>query len=230
VTEAEWLGATKPMPMLKFMCGKARERAFKFFTYYCCRLAWPTMADGRSRRAVETAEQFMVGMATDEQLAEARREAEAACDEAYSAESARPREACSMEKYSESLGAAIAVRAIVHGYTQNVIAKVRAALAFHGEVRDSARSESLFIDLSTAIRDLFGNPFRPATLDPDWRTSTVLALARGIYAERAFDRLPILADALQDAGCDNEEMLSHCRGPGPHARGCWVVDLVLGKA
>jgi hypothetical protein len=68
------------------------------------------------------------------------------------------------------------------------------------------------------------------TLDPNWRTSTVLALAQGIYDERAFDRLPILADALEDAGCDNEEMLAHCRGAGPHARGCWVVDLVLGKA
>jgi hypothetical protein len=83
---------------------------------------------------------------------------------------------------------------------------------------------------SRLVRCILGNPFRPATLDPNWKTSTVLALARGIYDERAFDRLPILADALQDAGCDNEEMLSHCRGDGPHARGCWVVDLVLGKA
>jgi hypothetical protein len=80
------------------------------------------------------------------------------------------------------------------------------------------------------LRCIVGNPFRPTSLDPNWRTTTVLALAQGIYDDRAFDRLPILADALQDAGCDNEEMLAHCRGPGPHARGCWVVDLVLGKA
>jgi hypothetical protein len=66
------------------------------------------------------------------------------------------------------------------------------------------------------------------TFDPSWRTSDVVALARGIRAEDAFDRLPILADALQDAGCDNEDILNHCRGPGPHARGCWVVDGVLG--
>jgi hypothetical protein len=68
------------------------------------------------------------------------------------------------------------------------------------------------------------------TLDPSWRTSTVVALAEGIYADRAFDRLPILADALQDAGCGNEDMLAHCRSDGPHARGCWVVDLILGKS
>jgi hypothetical protein len=80
------------------------------------------------------------------------------------------------------------------------------------------------------LRDIFGNPFRPAALDPAWRTGTVLALARGIYEDRAFDRMPILADALQDAGCTDEDVLGHCRGPGPHVRGCWVVDLVLGKS
>ena len=79
------------------------------------------------------------------------------------------------------------------------------------------------------IREMFGNPFRPVSLDPAWLTSTVVALAQGIYEERAFDRMPILADALQDAGCDNDDVLSHCRGNGPHVRGCWVVDLILGK-
>jgi hypothetical protein len=67
----------------------------------------------------------------------------------------------------------------------------------------------------------------PSALDRRWRTSTVLALAEGVYAERAFDRLPILADALRDAGCEDEQILDHCRGPGPHVRGCWVIDLLL---
>ena len=80
------------------------------------------------------------------------------------------------------------------------------------------------------LRDIFGNPFRPVSLDSAWLTSDVLALARGIYDERAFDRMPILADALQDAGCDNDAILTHCRGSEPHVRGCWVVDLLLGKA
>jgi hypothetical protein len=79
------------------------------------------------------------------------------------------------------------------------------------------------------LRDIFGNPFRPVTILPEWRTSTVLTLATGIYDERAFDRMPILADALGDAGCDNEEILQHCRRPGPHTRGCFAVDLILGK-
>lgn len=79
------------------------------------------------------------------------------------------------------------------------------------------------------LRDIFGNPFRPVVFDPRWRTETTVALAAGIDAERAFDRLPILADALEDAGCDHADILHHCRGPGPHVRGCWVVELVLGK-
>jgi hypothetical protein len=79
------------------------------------------------------------------------------------------------------------------------------------------------------LRDIFGNPFRPVTLGPAWLTPTVVALAEGIYQERAFDQMPILADALQDAGCENEDVLNHCRSDGPHVRGCWAVDLLLGK-
>ncbi|WP_439625559.1 hypothetical protein [Gemmata sp.] len=66
-------------------------------------------------------------------------------------------------------------------------------------------------------------------MDAAWLTSDVLALATGIYEKRAFDLMPILADALQDAGCNSDDILNHCRGPGPHVRGCWVVDSVLGK-
>ena len=79
------------------------------------------------------------------------------------------------------------------------------------------------------FRDVFGNPFRPVTLDPSWLTPSVRLLAEDIYADRAFDRLPILSDALQDAGCENDDILSHCLGGGPHVLGCWVVDLVLNK-
>jgi hypothetical protein len=80
------------------------------------------------------------------------------------------------------------------------------------------------------VRDIFGNPFRPVALDPAWLTSTVVALAEGIYAERAFDRMPILADGLQDAGCDNPDVLNHCRdASATHVRGCWVIDLLTGR-
>jgi hypothetical protein len=80
------------------------------------------------------------------------------------------------------------------------------------------------------IRELFRNPCNPAVFNFRWRTADVLALAGGIDADQAFDRLPILADALTDAGCDSEDILAHCRSGGLHVRGCWAVDLILGKA
>ena len=86
--------------------------------------------------------------------------------------------------------------------------------------------------LPDLLRDVFGNPFRWTLLDPSWlawNDGTVHKIAQAIYDERAFDRLPILADALEDAGCDDADILRHCREPGEHVRGCWVIDLLLGK-
>jgi hypothetical protein len=104
---------------------------------------------------------------------------------------------------------------------------------------------------ASLLRELFGPfPFRTLSVNPAWRTHSVVALARGIYEKRAFDRLSILADALEEAGCANADILSHCRNvrqrelgrlfrgrrlahrdqPGEHVRGCWVVDLLLGKS
>jgi hypothetical protein len=81
------------------------------------------------------------------------------------------------------------------------------------------------------LRDILGNPFRPLPhLEPAWLTPTVVAIACRAYDTCDFAALPVLADALEDAGCDDEKMLSHCRGPGPHVRGCWVIDLLLGKS
>jgi hypothetical protein len=83
--------------------------------------------------------------------------------------------------------------------------------------------------LAGLVRDIFGNPFRLIAFAPAWRTDTAVALARQMYESREFGAMPILADALQDADCRDEAILAHCRGEGPHVRGCWVVDLVLGK-
>jgi hypothetical protein len=84
------------------------------------------------------------------------------------------------------------------------------------------------------VRDIFGNPFRPQpVIDPGWlawKDGTIPKMARAIYEEQRFDGMPILADALEEAGCHHEDILSHCRGLGPHVRGCWVLDLILGKS
>jgi hypothetical protein len=105
-----------------------------------------------------------------------------------------------------------------------------AVAARHGdytaEFHDSERE--LFPQLAL-LHDIVGHPFRPETMDPNWLTSTVVAIAGRMYQGRDFSAMPILADALQDADCDNHIILDHCRGDGPHVRGCWVVDRILGK-
>jgi hypothetical protein len=85
-------------------------------------------------------------------------------------------------------------------------------------------------ELAHALRCIAGNPFRSVAFSPEWRTDTAVALAQQMYESRDFNAMPILADALQDAGCDSEDILSHCRDEGLHVRGCWVIDAVLGKA
>ncbi len=102
----------------------------------------------------------------------------------------------------------------------------------HFEEQHRQRSllrERIGREFGIQFRDVAGNPFRPVAADPAWLTPKVVAIATAIYADCAFDRMPILADALEEAGCGNADVLLHCRGAGPHVRGCWVVDLLLGK-
>ena len=110
------------------------------------------------------------------------------------------------------------------------------AAGFGAIVDDSQNGRSLPAQaaerkhLASVLRCVTGNPFRPIAFDSRWRTGTTLSLTRQMYESRDFSAMPILADALQDAGCDNSDILNHCRdASAPHVRGCWVVDLVLEK-
>jgi len=100
-----------------------------------------------------------------------------------------------------------------------------AEFPYHG----SSRQVEQIAQQTALLRDIFGNPFRIPHLESRRRTSDVVALARAIYDEKVFERMPILADALMDAGCEDEAIVGHCRGENSHVRGCWVLDLVLGK-
>ena len=101
------------------------------------------------------------------------------------------------------------------------------------EAAEYSIADSYLVDrqgeLAGLLREIAGNPFRDPSASA-WRTPDVLALARAIYEERRFEDLPVLADALEDAGCADEQVLSHCRAGGEHARGCWPLDLLLGRA
>ena len=119
---------------------------------------------------------------------------------------------------------------------QDVAQNAAEAMSLHpiyakGDIGDARVNERA--TQSCLLHDIFDNPFRLAAIDPAilcWNDGTLVKIARAIYEERAFDRLPILADALEEAGCENENMLAHLRGVGPHVRGCWPLDLILEKS
>jgi hypothetical protein len=121
----------------------------------------------------------------------------------------------------------IALGTVARGYISQAAESCAFALAKQTHPPQPSQEEMRI--QAAMIRDIVGNPFRPVAFQPQWRTDTVVALARQIDASRDFSAVPILADALQDAGCDNADILTHCRAPVLHVRGCWVVDLVLGN-
>lgn len=108
--------------------------------------------------------------------------------------------------------------------------RVSAAGPPEPHVRDVLRAnhrDADLADLADLVRCVFGSPYRRAEFAAGWRTEAVVGIATAIYADRVFGNLPVLADALEDAGCADAAILDHCRHPGPHARGCWVVDAIL---
>ena len=239
MTEQEWLNCTDPKPMLDFLRGKASNRKLRLFACGCCRPGWRSISEV-FQEAIRVAENHADGRATDVELGAAVRSAHrvrrkrnflerAVYDAARSAGDAlgvahNVARAFAFEAAPNPSPTHIS-RVVDDQFVMEEVPPNAARLAWNTAYASFLRLESSF------LRDIFGSlPFCPLLLDPTWRTPTVVELAQAIYDNRAFDRMPELADALQAAGCDNDEILSHCRGPGLHVRGCWVVDLVLGKA
>jgi hypothetical protein len=250
MTEADWLACTDPKGMVEFVDEKASDRKKRLFAAACCRRIWSMMTDHRSQMAVEVAERFADGLAN-------RSEWEAAIEAALSAREDNLEAA--WELFDEVLGAnpqadlpgnhALAAAVICvtdkeHRLATGIDEAYRKATRRPGRVfkgKTTWMPDTEYIpeegrDNSDLIRELFGNPFRPVTLDAAWQTPTVLALATAAYDNRILPagtlepaRLNVLADALEEAGCDNADILNHCRQPGEHVRGCWVLDLILGK-
>jgi hypothetical protein len=207
VTEADWLGGGDLVALVKHLRGRASERKLRLFACACCRRLWHLLGDARSRAAVEMAERYADGLATEVELAAVHVEAGAAV----------PAQPASWSAASHAAYLAFVTAAAHAPYAARQVA---------GGVPWGAGARR------ELLREVIGNPFRPARLDPAWLcwdAGTVRRLALGIYEERAFERLPVLGDALEEAGCADETLLAHCRGGALHVRGCWLVDLLLGK-
>jgi hypothetical protein len=224
MTEAEWLACTNPQKMLEFLRGKAGDRKLRLFAVACCRRIWHLFRDDNNRRAVEVSERLADGLATNTERRAAALAAGGGTGDAGGAA------ACAVgvpplhaaERASEVAASAFATASALPLLNNYEINPEWQRLA------DAERASQCNL-----LRDIFGTlAFLSVALDLSWLARddrTVPKLAQAIYEERAFDRLPILADALEEAGCMSAEILSHLRGPGPHVRGCWVVDLILGN-
>jgi hypothetical protein len=216
MNEAQWEKCTSPAKIITFLQHRGSDRRWRLFGCACCRRIWPLLTDERSRRAVEVSERFVDGLAGREELlssADAGRMAVLAL-----------RGTDFLASLGDPASVEAAVAAIRTGGGRSWINASQAV--GNNFARRELRAQCHL------LRDLFGSVFRSQRFNPAWLVSNdalVRRLAETIYAERAFDRLPILADALEDAGCDNADLLAHCRSGGEHVRGCWAVDLILGK-
>ena len=225
--EVEWLTCTNPETMLEFLRGKRSDRKLRLFAVACCHRILPLISDVRSRSEVEVAERFADGLASQMELEVGRAEARAAIPSRHPSKGVT----VGTKAWREAMVARAVTRAVwdtmqipvyaSYAARQTATVAEQHGLAWRGENWQS-----------NLLRDLFGNPFSPVTLDIAWlawKNGTIQKLALTIYDERGFQNLPILADALEEAGCTNADILAHCRQPGEHVRGCWVVDLILGK-
>ena len=218
MTEAEWLACENPARMLTFVGRQPRERKFRLFGVACCRRVWEMFPSDACRNAVEIAEQYADGAATTKELTQVEKRLR--------------RKVLDHKHRSGQRARSVAWRVTQNAYSPSIISLammelfgLSVAVAWGADARKKEGCRQ-----SASLRDVFGNPFRPVAFDAAWRTSTAVALATQMYDSRDFGAMPILADALQDAGCTSDDILDHCRDPKQtHVRGCWVVDLVLGK-
>jgi hypothetical protein len=213
MTEAEWHAEANWLLLhQRVRRRKGYARKVRLFTAACCRRVAHLFGDPRCDGAVSAAEQFADGLATGRQLAEAASAAHAAVTPGLPPDRGWARGAAwRAARLGDCWEGAVACEGA---------AAAAAGLAHSPE---EVRAQTVL------FRDVFGSPFRPVAFKKAWRTSTAVALASQMYDSRDFSAMPILADALQEAGCASDDILQHARGPGPHVRGCWVVDLVLGK-
>jgi hypothetical protein len=199
MNEAEWFRCMDPYAMLAFLRNRGKDRSLRLFACACLRRVWHLITEGGSAPPLAVAEWFAEGLASRDGLLVA------CCGPSPGA-------------LATLVDAGDAARNCA--WFASCTARKAGGLDFEGAYQ------------CCLLRDIIGNPFRKTTLSPswlDWNDRTVPRMAQALYDGRRFDEVPVLGDALEEAGCDDEDLLAHCRAAGAHVLGCWVVDLVLGK-
>jgi hypothetical protein len=246
MTEAEWLACTNPYEMLGFLRDELREpskRKLRLFICACCRRIWDVLPDEHSRMAVEMAEAYADLLIPPNVLVRAHEAATTAlyfetliADLQPGPWSNAPREAASQLMFSN-----LALEA-AEGAAQASATKTSRRERHDVRTRRRAWTTALIAEKraqSHLLREIFGNPYPQKNVEPEWlawKGGTVWRLAQEAHDGRSLPSgtldvatLAVLADALEEAGCTNADILDHCRQPGEHVRGCWVIDLLLGK-
>jgi hypothetical protein len=219
MTEGHWLTSSDAYSLLSYLGKGACSRRLRLFAVACFRYDWKSWTRRKEQVAVLTAEMMADGLASEEAIEKTRE---------------------NLAQLLEQLDEWGDLECIPHvpecllypdfGWRDAVvcIGQVIAQAQFGPEGFDGCEKE-VETELASLLRDVFGNPFHQVAFDPRCRTADVMGLARGIYDDRVFERLPMLGDALMDAGCDIDRLLAHLLATGTHVTGCWAVDLVLGR-
>jgi hypothetical protein len=224
MTEVEWQQCEDPKPMLEHLGDKISSRKLRLFACACCRSVWGLLAEEPIRRAVEAAESFADGK---EKLRNAHRDAQKVVNQLSSYVYAS-------SQYRAHAAARAAAETAGHSARRAVsMATYHAAESVSPSATDRDKEVAAQAGL---LRDIVPYASLPIDLDPVHRISLVMSLARAAYDERFVPsghldpvRLAVLADALEEGGCTNADILAHLRAPGPHVRGCWPVDLLLAR-
>lgn len=246
MTEAEWPTCTDVWKLSHFLHGKVKDRQWRLFAHNCCSRLSHLLTEEPFHSAIQAIELRAEGRYSDAELtdlhASVRRKVEEIESTLYGDDGmlsmndlASAWNAISMatspvfDRKDLGGGAGTStVGSLIHYGSMAIVAPIWQETQDRKKTDEAELAERLF--QARVIKDIVYNPFRTVPFDSSWRTESVVGLARGIYDDRAFDRLPVLADALEDAGCDDAEVLGHCRGDGFHVRGCWLIDTALGKS
>jgi hypothetical protein len=240
MNESDWLACSDPFQMLEFLrgSGMASDRQFRLFACACYRRVWHLLTDRRSRHAVEVLERLADGGVPRAEVEHALR---GACNAQSEAEThgdddlPQARQTAAWGVYRAFVTSPPATARESRYYC------TRAAGAAAGPVAQAAAERAEEGGQCRLLRDIFGSlPLRPSTVAPSVRTwdgGLALKLAQAAYEERDLPsghlgpaRLAVLADCLEDAGCEDALLLGHLRGGGVHVRGCFAVDLILGRS
>jgi hypothetical protein len=212
--ELEWLSSGNPYRLLHLLIGRASDRKLRLFACACLRAVERRSEDARFREALRLGELYADGLVDRAECAVAVAAAERAARERG-------------DGFRSNAWACIAVQPSLY------LGQTAAAAAIDSALESVEDSGAERLCQCALLRDLFGNPFRPLRLNGAWlrwNDGAVRKLARALYDAGRFGDLPVLADALEEAGCDDADLLAHCRAGGDHVRGCWAVDLLLGQS